>query len=62
MNLPGYLKKTLENYRKIYQKFMAHTDEEMPTNDELLNIALLTDMEIMINSMKQFDKQKGESL
>lgn len=36
-----------ENYKKTYQQYMGYTDEEMPTDECLLIIALIGDRNVM---------------
>ena len=61
LQIPDFIKKTLNNYRNVYKVFMECTDEEMPDDTTLINIALLSDMEYMMKQIT-LDEKKGESL
>lgn len=49
----SYFELVFENYKATYQKFMGYADEEMPTDETLLTIALNGDMHIMLEDMKR---------
>ena len=48
-----YVEEILRNYRKTYQEFMHHTDDEMPSDETLLIVALTSDMDVMLKEMKK---------
>ena len=54
-----YFEKIFENYKKTYQEFMGYTVEEMPSDEDLLTIALNGDMETMLKEMGY--KKVGQS-
>lgn len=54
-----YFEKVFENYKKTYQEFMGYTVEEMPSDEDLLTIALNGDTETMLKEMGY--KKVGQS-
>ena len=59
INLPDYLKKTLQKYREVFMEFMEYDENEKIDDDVLMNVALLSDMDYML---KELDGRKEMSL
>lgn len=52
IELSPLLEKNLKRYKETYQEFMGFSDEQMPKDDVLITIALVSDMDVMLKSMK----------
>lgn len=50
--------KTMENYRKTYQEYMKISEEEIPEDETLIVVAMLSDIDEM-NKLMCHRKAKG---
>lgn len=50
--------KLLESYRKIYQEYMRFTDEQMPDDETLIEVAIMADIDELNNFLNN-RKRRG---
>lgn len=59
MNLTENFWKSFEEYKKVYQEYMGHSEIEMPSDEALLEIAIRGDMYNIKKDMREFRKGRA---
>ena len=59
MNLTENFWKSFEEYKKVYQEYMGHSESEMPSDEALLEIAIRGDMYNIKKYMREFRKGRA---
>jgi len=59
MDFTPYFEQVFANYKKTYQDFMQYTDEQMPSDETLVVVALQSDMDVML---KEIERMKNNDV
>ena len=59
MNITDNILTSLSEYKKVYREYMGYSDDEMPSDEALVEIAIRGDMYYIKKDMREARKQRA---